>query len=324
MTANTVLSRLESLLPLLSCPGCRGTLRIAGPSLACGACGNRYPLHAGRPVFLPGGDPPKVMLPEHISNQPPSMIQDWMTWFDGWILNIGAGGTLVKLENVVEVEYSVFRHTDIVSDAHRLPFADASFEAVVSFNTFEHLYDPERAASEIYRVLKPGGRLVLHTAFLQPVHEPPHHYYNATEYGLRRWFRAFDIEGVTVSENFHPGHVIGWLTSELLKAVEESEGAAARKRLAASTLDFWRSTWEAPEGRKHPLWDLLRRLPQEYQSHLAAGFQLDARKPEAVDPRAVRSHGRAIAGAPPSRPIRHDGTIGAPPQPPATTPGQRP
>jgi SAM-dependent methyltransferase/uncharacterized protein YbaR (Trm112 family) len=287
MIADASQSRLELFLPLLGCPVCRGTLRINGPALACEGCGNAYPLHAGRPVFLPGGGPPKMMDPGHISNQPPKMIQDWMTWFDGWILNIGAGGTRVKLENVVEMEYSIFRHTDIVSDAHHLPFADVSFDAVVSFNTFEHLYDPESAASEVYRVLKPGGRLALHTAFLQPVHEPPHHYYNTTEYGLRRWFRAFEIEEVSVSENFQPAHVIAWLTSELLKAVEETEGMAARDRLAASTLDFWRSSWEEPERRKHPLWELLRRLPQQDQLRYAAGFQLDARKPEADDPVAA-------------------------------------
>ena len=131
-----------------------------------------------------------------------------MTWFDGWILNVGAGGTLVKLENCVEAEYSIFRNTDVVTDAHHLPFADAAFDAVVSFNTFEHLYDPNAAAAEISRVLKPGGRLIVHTAFLQPVHEPPHHYYNVTEYGLRKWFEAFDISSVSVSENFQPAHVL--------------------------------------------------------------------------------------------------------------------
>lgn len=287
-------SRLEALLPLLRCPDCRGTLQITGTSVACGACEVRYPMYAGRPVFLPGGITPNVIRPErisnpaeHISNQPPKVIQDWMNAFKGSILNIGAGGTPVKLEHVVEVEYSAFRHTDIVCDAHHLPFADASFDAVVSFNTFEHLYDPERGASEIFRVLKPGGRLALHTAFLQPVHEEPHHYYNTTEYGLRRWFRAFDIEGVSVSENFQPAHVIAWLVSELLEAVEESEGKAARDRLAASTLDFWRSSWEEPAGRQHPLWALLGRLPQERQLRYAAGFQLDARKPGAADPLAA-------------------------------------
>jgi SAM-dependent methyltransferase len=211
-----------------------------------------------------------------------------MTWFDGWILNIGAGGTRVKLENCVEMEYSVFRHTDVVADAHQLPFADASFDAVVSFNTFEHLYDPERAAAEVFRVLKPGGRLVVQTAFLQPLHEPPHHYCNVTEYGMRRWFRGFDIAAVTVSENFQPAHVIAWLASELLQAVESAHGTAARRRLAASTLDFWRSSWEDAGGREHALWELVGRLPQDVQKRFSAGFQLEARKPVLTAP--TRTH----------------------------------
>jgi SAM-dependent methyltransferase len=219
------------------------------------------------------------MPEEHLSNQPPRMIHDWMTWFDGWLLNIGAGGTLVKLENTVEMEYSIFRHTDVVADAHHLPFGDASFDAVVTFNTFEHLAEPEQAAAEIRRVLKPGGRLVLHTAFLQPVHEPPYHFYNTTEYGLRRWFREFDVDAVSVSENFQPAHVIAWLASELLREVEAAFGAEARRSLAASNLEYWRSSWDNAAERQHALWDVIGRLPQEVQKRYAAGFQLEARKP---------------------------------------------
>ena len=46
-------------------------------------------------------------------------------------------------------------------DAEQLPFADASFDVVLS--TFGAMFAPdhERAASEIVRVLRPGGRFVL-------------------------------------------------------------------------------------------------------------------------------------------------------------------
>ena len=72
MTAKTTASRLETLLPLLACPACRGALRTEGQSLQCSGCPARYPIHAGRPVFLPGPDPtPRVMPIGHISNQPP-------------------------------------------------------------------------------------------------------------------------------------------------------------------------------------------------------------------------------------------------------------
>jgi ubiquinone/menaquinone biosynthesis C-methylase UbiE len=46
------------------------------------------------------------------------------------------------------------------ADATRLPFRPGSFDAVFSTATFHWIPDHERLFSEIYRVLKPGGRLV--------------------------------------------------------------------------------------------------------------------------------------------------------------------
>ena len=43
------------------------------------------------------------------------------------------------------------------ADACRLPFADGSFDVVVSFETIEHVAGPELLLQEIVRVLKPGG-----------------------------------------------------------------------------------------------------------------------------------------------------------------------
>ena len=48
-------------------------------------------------------------------------------------------------------------------DLERLPFAAASFDAVLASHVMEHLPRPERALSEVARVLKPGGRLLLLT-----------------------------------------------------------------------------------------------------------------------------------------------------------------
>ncbi len=44
--------------------------------------------------------------------------------------------------------------------ADRLPFRDASFDAVVACLVFEHIDDADAALAEVARVLEPGGRFV--------------------------------------------------------------------------------------------------------------------------------------------------------------------
>ena len=46
-------------------------------------------------------------------------------------------------------------------DVHMLPFADATFEAVISLGVIPWLHSPRRALTELVRVLRPGGWLVV-------------------------------------------------------------------------------------------------------------------------------------------------------------------
>jgi SAM-dependent methyltransferase len=49
----------------------------------------------------------------------------------------------------------------VEADLRKLPFEDDSFDAVVSFETIEHVEEPERALAELDRVLRPDGILVI-------------------------------------------------------------------------------------------------------------------------------------------------------------------
>ena len=48
-----------------------------------------------------------------------------------------------------------------VADVEALPYADASFDTLVNTMSFTGYPDAEQALSEMHRVLKPGGRLVM-------------------------------------------------------------------------------------------------------------------------------------------------------------------
>lgn len=49
----------------------------------------------------------------------------------------------------------------IAADAMRLPFGDAEFDAVTISFGLRNIAEPKLALAEMYRVLKPGGRLVI-------------------------------------------------------------------------------------------------------------------------------------------------------------------
>lgn len=267
-----------ALLRVLACPACRQQVQMKEGGVVCERCQKRYRLQEGRPVFLPEQSAP-VVSRQHTSNDLPTKVKEWLRTEPGLVLNLGAGGSHDKWDNCIEVERAIFRHTDVVADAHCLPFLDSSFDAVITFNTFEHLHSPTVAATEIHRVLKPRGRVILTTAFLQPLHEAPDHFYNATEFGVRRWFEGFDICTLDVSENFNPAHVLAWTTWDLLQAVTAAFGAQAAQQLAASPLSYWIERWIEHDKRKGSLWEMLGKLPQEAQKGCAAGFHMEAVKP---------------------------------------------
>jgi 2-polyprenyl-3-methyl-5-hydroxy-6-metoxy-1,4-benzoquinol methylase len=50
-----------------------------------------------------------------------------------------------------------------VADVAKLPFADGEFDLVVSFETIEHVAEPDAALSEFARVLSPDGLLIVST-----------------------------------------------------------------------------------------------------------------------------------------------------------------
>ncbi|MFH1786766.1 MAG: class I SAM-dependent methyltransferase [archaeon] len=49
----------------------------------------------------------------------------------------------------------------VAADVRSMPFASSAFDAVILPDVLEHVYLPERSLSEVKRVLKPGGRVII-------------------------------------------------------------------------------------------------------------------------------------------------------------------
>ncbi|MBU3926059.1 class I SAM-dependent methyltransferase [Patescibacteria group bacterium] len=111
-------------------------------------------------------------------------------------LDIGCGGSPYKkfFPNRTAVDIINHKDVDVVADVHNLSmFKDAEFENVLCTEALEHFYNPFLAISEIKRVLKKNGILILTTRFIFPLHEVPNDYFRFTEYGLKYLLKDFEI-----------------------------------------------------------------------------------------------------------------------------------
>jgi len=59
---------------------------------------------------------------------------------------------------------------DILADAHQIPLADQSVDAVICKSLLEHVMDPKLVMLEIKRVLKQDGLCLIYLPFIYPYH----------------------------------------------------------------------------------------------------------------------------------------------------------
>jgi SAM-dependent methyltransferase len=88
------------------------------------------------------------------------------------------------------------KKADVFYDGDEFPFDDHSFDTVVTFQVFEHVFNPDRFLHEIARVVKPGGMLLLTVPFVWDEHEQPIDYARYSSFGLSHLVRMHGFEVV--------------------------------------------------------------------------------------------------------------------------------
>ncbi len=111
------------------------------------------------------------------------------------VLDVGSGGAdqQVFFPNRTTIDVDPARNPEIVGDAQDMPFGDATYSTILCTEVLEHIPNPQKAIDEMYRVLRPGGVLILTTRFLFPIHDAPGDYWRFTPYSLKVLFTDWEI-----------------------------------------------------------------------------------------------------------------------------------
>ncbi len=125
---------------------------------------------------------------------------------------------------------------DVVLDLHNIGLPDASVGSVLILDTLEHVERPWRAMEEVYRILAPGGVVLISSVMNFPIHNHPSDYWRFTPEALRSLLRSFEFATVTWAgiEDF-PETIVGVGYKGQLSGERER---ALRERLAA-----WQQCW---------------------------------------------------------------------------------
>lgn len=196
---------------------------------------------------------------------------------DQKVLEIGVPGGIGYAKyfpNHTTLDIDPARNPDIVADVYKLPFPDNSWPAVVMIEVIEHLTDPAVALAEVSRVLEPGGKLILTTRFLGPMHDIPHDYFRFTYYGLKHLLREW--RDVSVRADLRTMETMGTFFQRLAFQTDVRGGRFTKLLFFAAARLFANLDWVI----KKEYGDIKRSVPLE-GGVLASGYHVVAYKPTA-------------------------------------------
>lgn len=137
----------------------------------------------------------------------------------------------------LETDVSFGPRTQLICDAHRLPFASGYFDAVVAQAVLEHVVDPYVCVDEFHRVLKDDGLVYAETPFMQQVHGGRYDFARFTHLGHRRLFRRFtEIDSGAACG---PGMALAWAYEYFLLSFVRGDLARATVKAVARFTSSW-------------------------------------------------------------------------------------
>lgn len=152
-------------------------------------------------------------------------MREVKTYARGMMLDVGCGTRRYEsifretVDSYIGLDWPEIKDRalqDVIGDAMKIPFKNASFDVVLATELMEHLPAPHNFLVEVARVLREGGIFILSVPFMEPVHEAPRDYYRFTRFSLRL---LLEEHGFSIQKIWKKG---GWWSVVLGSFVNQS------------------------------------------------------------------------------------------------------
>jgi SAM-dependent methyltransferase len=128
--------------------------------------------------------------------------------YSGVLYDLGCGESpyrdffLGYCTEYIGVDWSESVHhitANVIADLNAaLPINSDVADTVISISVLEHLAEPQCLLNEAYRILKPGGHLILQVPWQWWIHEAPYDYFRYTPYGLEYMLKKAGFKNINV------------------------------------------------------------------------------------------------------------------------------